>query len=90
MRGAIVVALIAATPPTVGVLLTYLQARLARREASVERASTTARTLEVLGGGIERLQTTTDRVEAGIADLRERVGRLEGAATASERRRLRA
>lgn len=90
MRLAIVVALIAATPPTIGVILTYTQARSSRREASYERASATARTLEVLGGAIERLQATADRVEAGVADLRERVSRLEGATENAPSRRLRA
>jgi hypothetical protein len=85
---AIVVALIAAMPPTIGVILTYTQARSARREASYERASATARTLDVLGAAIERLQTTTERVEAGVVDLRERVGRLEGVVANEERRRL--
>jgi hypothetical protein len=91
VKGAVVVALIAATPPTVGALLTYVQARVAQREAARDRASATARTLEILGGAIERLQETTDRVETGIADLRERVGHLEGAAMGATRaRRLRA
>ena len=91
MRGAVLVALIAAAPPTVGAVLTYLQARSARREAAEQRAAATDRTLEVLGGAIERLQQTTDRVEGAVSDLRERVGRLEGAAAAAPaHRRLRA
>ena len=88
MRAAVVAAVIAALPPTVGILLTYLQARATRREASREREAATARTLEVLGGALERLQASVERVESGVGDLRERVGRLEGAA--AERRRLRA
>lgn len=88
MTKTVLVALIAASPPTIGVLLTYLQARSVQREASRERMSATARTIEVLGGAIGRLQETTQRVESGVADLRDRVGRLEGGA-AAEARRLR-
>jgi hypothetical protein len=88
MTAAIVVAVIAAMPPTIGVILTYLQARAARREASHERMCATTSSLSVLSTAIERLQGTADRVEAGIADLRERVGRLEGAAISPRGRRL--
>lgn len=89
MTTAVVVAFIAAAPPTVGVVLTYLQARAARRVDSVERKAGVEQTVAVLGAAIGRLQTTTDRIEGGVADLRERVGRLEGAADTA-RRRLRA
>lgn len=90
MTSAVIVALIAAAPPTLAALVTYLQARAAQRAASEERKSATERTLEVLGAAIDRLQVATDRIDGGVADLRERVGRLEGGLAGGTSRRLRA
>jgi predicted nucleic acid-binding Zn-ribbon protein len=75
----VVVALIAAVPPTVAGLLAFAQARSAKRAESAQRSAETARTLEVLGAAIETVQATAERVESGVGDLRERVSRLEGA-----------
>ncbi|HEX2039160.1 MAG TPA: hypothetical protein VHF47_05425, partial [Acidimicrobiales bacterium] len=64
------------------------QARSAQRAASEERKAAVDRTLEVLGAAIERMQATTDRIDGGVTDLRERVARLEAAAAAADARRL--
>lgn len=86
MRQAAAVALIAALPPTLAALLAYAQGRSAQRAASDQRSADTAPTLEILGSAIEGVQATTERVEAGVGELRERISRLEGAVLASPRR----
>jgi phage shock protein A len=85
MTEGVVVAIVAAWPPTVAATLTFLAARAADRRASVERAAATAQSLEALGASVERVEAVVGRVESGVGELRERVARLEGASDAAVR-----
>ena len=78
MKGAVVVAMVSALPPTVAALLAFVQARAAQRASAAERTAGITQTVEILGGGIARLEVTVGRVDEGVTDLRERVARLEG------------
>ena len=89
MRTAVVAALVAAVPPTVAALLTFLQARATNRRAAEQDAVGVARILGEMGGTIERIEATVERLDDGVTDLRERVARLEGPPEQG-RRRLRA
>jgi hypothetical protein len=83
MREAVVVAAVAAWPPTLAAVLTFLAARRAERRVAQERASLVDQSLESLHGALDRVGDSVERVEAGVVDLRERVSRLEGAHAAS-------
>jgi hypothetical protein len=79
---AIVVAAVAAWPATLAAILTCRAARAADRRASTEQAAVTAHSLDQLGTAVGRVEAATGRVEAGLADVRERVARLEAAGEA--------
>jgi hypothetical protein len=78
MTEGIVVAIVAAWPPILAAILTFLAARASDRRASVERAALTAQSLEQLATAVGRVEAAVERVETGLGDVRERVARLEG------------
>ncbi len=86
MTATLIVAVIAAVPPTLAALLAFFGTRRSDRVAVEERAATFALSLENLQATVGRVESTVDRVEQGVVDLRgvvtdlkERVARLEGA-----------
>lgn len=83
MTGSILVAAIVAAPPTLAATLAFLAARASDRTAARERASTVALSLDNLRTAVTRVESTVDRIDAGVIELRERVARLEGARAAS-------
>lgn len=82
MSAAIVVAIIAAGPPTLASLLAYVTARSSQRAANRDQAAAVAHSLDTLEDAVTRIESTLGRVEDGVIELRERVARLEGARTA--------
>jgi hypothetical protein len=87
MRGPVVVAAIAAAPPTLAAMLTFLQARAANRRAAEQDALGVARSLGNLQGAVSRVEAAVGRIDEGMVDLRERVARLEGTAVRQARLR---
>ncbi|MDQ1437489.1 MAG: hypothetical protein QOK43_1118 [Acidimicrobiaceae bacterium] len=85
MRGAVVVAAIAAVPPTLAAVLTFLQARAANRRTAQQDALGVARALGDLQGTVGRVEASVERIDQGVVELRERVARLEGARPARAR-----
>ena len=85
MASAVEVAAIAAAPPTLAAVLTFLQARAANRRAAEQDALGVARALGDLQGTVSRVEASVQRIDEGVLDLRERVARLEGADAAAER-----
>lgn len=79
MTTAVVVALIAATPPTLAAWFTFLQARAAARRAMAQDAAGVTRALGEMKVGLGRVEATVERIDQGVVELRERVARLEGA-----------
>ena len=78
MRTAVLAAVIAAIPPTLAAVLTFFQARAANRRAAEHDALGLARVVGEMQGAVVRIEATVERVDEGVADLRERVARLEG------------
>lgn len=85
MTEGVLIAIVAAWPPTLAATLTFLAARAADRRASMDRAAATAQSLEALGASVGRVEAVIERVDAGVGELRERVARLEGASDAVAR-----
>ena len=81
----IAIAAVAAWPPTLAAVLTFLTARRAERRAAQERAALVDKSLDALHGSMGRVGESVDRVEGVVVDLRERVSRLEGAQAATAR-----
>ena len=81
MRGSVLVAFIAATPPTLAALLAFFSTRASARVATLERTATVAQSLDNLRTAVDRIESAVDRVETGVMELRERVAHLEGAQT---------
>lgn len=81
MRTGIVIALIAALPPTLAAVLGYI--------ASIRsiRRSVGATPGMPLGRALERLDAKVDRLVEGQAAVRERLARLEGIATTDTKER---
>lgn len=79
MKAAVLVAAIAATPPTLAAMLAFFSSRSSDRVAARERSATLAQSLDSLGTAVGRIESTVERVEVGVVELRERVARLEGA-----------
>jgi hypothetical protein len=77
----IVVALIAATPPTLAATLAFFAARGQDRVAVAERAATVAQSLHYLRSAVGRVEASVGRVEDGVGELRERVAHIEGVLT---------
>lgn len=91
MTAGVGVAVIAALPPTLAALLTFVQARAANR-AAMRRAEEhdalgMAASLGRLRSAVGRVESAVDRIDDGVVDLRERVARLEGAHSAARRLR---
>jgi hypothetical protein len=76
---ALVVAAVAAWPPTLAAVLSFLAARSSDRRAVDERAALVAQSLDTLGTTVAHVDAAVERVETGVVELRERVSRLEGA-----------
>ena len=85
MTTAIVVALIAATPPTLAALLAYLQARATNREQKLDAAAGLKPAVESLAATVNRVEASVGRIDGAVADIRERVARLEGEGAAQRR-----
>jgi hypothetical protein len=85
MTVAVVVALVAAVPPTLAALLTFAAARSSDRRVGRERAAVVDQSLETLHTSVGQVADAVGRVEGVVTDLRERVARLEGAQTAAVR-----
>jgi hypothetical protein len=81
MRGSVLVAFIAATPPTLAAMLAFFSTRASARMAAHERAAMVAQSLDNLGNALARVEAGVERVETAVTDLRERVAHLEGART---------
>lgn len=82
MKGAVLVAAIAAGPPTLAAVLAFLASRSSTRQGVHERAAVVTQSLESLHAAVTRVEASVERVETGVTDLRERVARLEGAQAA--------
>lgn len=76
------IALIAATPPTLAAVLTFLAARSAMRRESDAHAAVLTHSLDTLQTTVDRIERIVERIDGGIGDLRERVAHLEGASEA--------
>jgi hypothetical protein len=63
-------------------MLTFFAARSSTRLAVQERAAVVTQSLENLHAAVTRVEGTVERVEAGVADVRARMARLEGAQAA--------
>lgn len=79
MTAAVIVALVAAVPPTLAALFTFAAARSSDRRVGQERAAVVDQSLESLHSSVDRVGQAVERVEGVVTDLRERVARLEGA-----------
>lgn len=79
MRSSVLVAFIAATPPTLAAMLAFFSTRASARVAANERAAMVAQSLDNLGNALARVEAGVERVETAVTDLRERVAHLEGA-----------
>ena len=79
MSSNVLVAMLAATPPTAAAILTFIAARASDKRVAADRAAVVAKSLDQLGAAIARIESAVDRVETTLADVRERVARLEGA-----------
>lgn len=64
------VAVVAATPPTVAALLAFFATRSSHRLAVEERAATVAQSLDSLATALGRIESAGERVEAGVVELR--------------------
>ena len=78
MIATVVVALIAATPPTLAATLAFFAARGQDRIAVAERAATVAQSLDHFQSAVGRVEASVGRVEDGVGELRERVAHIEG------------
>lgn len=78
MREAVIVAVVAAWPPTLAALLAFLAARASDRRSAAEGTAATAQSLDHLSAAVGRVEAAVEHVESGVCDLRERVARLEG------------
>jgi hypothetical protein len=78
VKEALIVAVVAAWPPTLAAVLTFLAARSSDRRAADERVAVVAQSIDTLGTAVARVDDAVERVEAGVVELRERVARLEG------------
>ena len=79
MRDAVLVAVIASTPPTLAAVLGFVASRAAMRHETQRQTAATALSLHALQTTVNRVETTVERIDVGLDDLRERVARLEGA-----------
>ena len=80
---AVVVAAVAAVPPTLAAVLTFAAARASDRRAARERAAVVDQSLGTLQSSLGQVSDAVGRVEDVVTDLRERVAQLEGAQTAA-------
>jgi hypothetical protein len=85
MTAAVVIALVAAAPPTLAAVLTFAAARASDRREGQVRAAVVDRSLDSLHTSVGQVADAVGRVEGVVTDLRERVARLEGAQTAAAR-----
>ena len=78
---AVTVALIAALPPTIAAVLSFLQARLTQRSSNG-----TAVAVEHLRAAVDDVRAGLQRVEVSVAELHGRVTQLEGRPRRGRRR----
>lgn len=79
MTDAVLIALVAAVPPTLAALFTFAAARSSDRRLREERAAVVDQSLESLHASVGQVGDAVGRVEGVVTELRERVARLEGA-----------
>lgn len=79
MRGSVLVAFIAATPPTLAAALAFFAARASERTVGQEQTAIVTQAQDNLPIAVGRVESTVERIEVGVVELRERVERLEGA-----------
>jgi urease alpha subunit len=94
MRQAIVVAVIAALPPTLAAVLAFATSRSTAHSIKGEDPQSVHSSIAALSAAVARVEATTTstaatatRTEQHVGELRERVSRLEGAAAVPEPRR---
>lgn len=85
MSRQLAIAAVTAVPPTVAAVLTFIQSRATRRQASRETAAAMAGAVDTIATGLERVEAAISRVQDSVVGLRERVATLEGAATVRRR-----
>jgi hypothetical protein len=78
MTEAVIVATIAAAPPTLAASLAYLNARATRREMSTSTLVELANEVAVLVQEVQRGGSIVNRIESAVGEPRERVARIEG------------
>ncbi|MDQ1438496.1 MAG: hypothetical protein QOK43_2125 [Acidimicrobiaceae bacterium] len=83
MTPAVVIAAVAAVPPTLAAVLTFAAARASDRRAGRERAAVLDQSFGSLHASVGQVADAVGRVEGVVTDLRERVARLEGARSAA-------
>lgn len=85
MSRQLAIAAVTAVPPTVAAVLTFIQSRAARRQASRETAAALTGAVDTIATGLERVESAIGRVQDSVVGLRERVATLEGAAMVRRR-----
>jgi hypothetical protein len=83
MREALVVAVVAAWPPTLAAVLSFLAARAADRRAARDQAALARQAHDALAATVARIESAVMAVDAGVRDVAERLARLEGAHAAA-------
>lgn len=79
MSEGIIIALIAATPPTIAATLGYLaNKRSLRRSVGASPGVPLAAVIRSVDTKVERIEAKVDRLGEGQADVRERLAHLEG------------
>jgi len=62
VRGSVLVAFIAATPPTLAAMLAFFSTRASARVATLERTATVAQSLDNLRTAVDRIESAVDLV----------------------------
>jgi hypothetical protein len=66
MSNGLIVALVAAPPPTLAAILTFIAARSATRRKSDVRALVVTHSLDTLQASVGRIENTIGRIDAGV------------------------
>lgn len=78
MSDLILAAAIGSVAPTGASLLAYASSRAARRDNRRNNLAGLTATVEGLQQSMQRTEATSERIEAAVAGLRERVAHVEG------------
>lgn len=79
MTSEVVIAMIAAIPPTLAAILGFLANRRSlRRSVGVSKGVPLAAVIRSVDTKVERIEAKVDRLGEGQADVRERLAHLEG------------